>query len=264
MCSFWKTRLLILIVAGSGLGGSAMRTGANYSTWWNGGLRTIPYFHNMIGLLTEIIGDPTPMQVSLVASKQLPSGDWPLPVAPQTWHYRQSIDYEMENNRAVLDDAAPGNACHITFKSDAGGIDVVLGQADECRYYCGMRASFDGRYLVPASGCRNSERKAAQGRFARLYGAKDYQGAFAALQPVLSDCAPTLFWFEEAQIRNDLSVTLYHLGRKDACVAVLKPTIDAHGTSEEALRDELPPSDFEGFLPLAKAAWHNAKLCSQK
>jgi hypothetical protein len=89
-----------------GLGGSAMRTGANYSTWWNGGLRTIPYFHNMIGLLTEIIGDPTPMQVSLVASKQLPSGDWPLPVGPQTWHYRQSIDYEMENNRAVLDYAA--------------------------------------------------------------------------------------------------------------------------------------------------------------
>ncbi len=37
---------------------SAMRTGANYSTWWNGGLRTITYFHNMIGILTEIIGEP--------------------------------------------------------------------------------------------------------------------------------------------------------------------------------------------------------------
>ena len=89
-----------------GKGGSAMRTGANYSTWWNGGLRTIPYFHNMIGLLTEIIGDPTPMKVSLVAAKQLPTGDWPLPIAPQEWHYRQSIDYELENNRAVLDYAA--------------------------------------------------------------------------------------------------------------------------------------------------------------
>ncbi len=43
-----------------GKGGSAMRSGANYSTWWNGGLRTITYFHNMIGLLTEIIGEPTP------------------------------------------------------------------------------------------------------------------------------------------------------------------------------------------------------------
>jgi hypothetical protein len=89
-----------------GKGGSAMRTGANYSTWWNGGLRTVTYFHNMIGLLTEIIGNPTPMEISLVAEKQLPSGDWPLPIAPQRWHYRQSIDYEIENNRAILDYAA--------------------------------------------------------------------------------------------------------------------------------------------------------------
>ena len=86
-----------------GKGGSAMRTGANYSTWWNGGLRTVTYFHNMIGILTEIIGNPTPMNIPLVADKQLPSGDWPLPIKPQEWHYRQSIDYEMTNNRAMLD-----------------------------------------------------------------------------------------------------------------------------------------------------------------
>ena len=41
--------------------GATMRRGANYSTWWNGGLRTTAYFHNMIGLLTETIGNPTPM-----------------------------------------------------------------------------------------------------------------------------------------------------------------------------------------------------------
>src|SRR6202158_2043027 len=89
-----------------GKGGSAMRTGANYSTWWNGGLRTVGYFHNMIGILTEIIGNPTPVEISLVAEKQLTSGDWPLSIAPQKWHYRQSIDYEIENNRAILDYAA--------------------------------------------------------------------------------------------------------------------------------------------------------------
>jgi hypothetical protein len=89
-----------------GKGGSTMRSGANYSTWWNGGLRTICYFHNMIGILTEIIGDPAPMSIPLVAEKQLPQGDWPLPAAPQTWHYRQSIDYEITNNRAVLDIAS--------------------------------------------------------------------------------------------------------------------------------------------------------------
>ncbi|MGA3206013.1 MAG: M14 family metallopeptidase, partial [Bryobacteraceae bacterium] len=86
-----------------GKGGSAMRTGANYSTWWNGGLRTVTYFHNMIGILTEIIGEPTPMRIPLVADKQLPKGDWPLPIMPQEWHYRQSIEYEMTNNRAMLD-----------------------------------------------------------------------------------------------------------------------------------------------------------------
>jgi hypothetical protein len=86
-----------------GKGGSAMRTGANYSTWWNGGLRTVTYFHNMIGILTEIIGNPTPAPVPLIADKQLPQGDWPLPVVPQMWHYRQSIEYEMTQNRAMVD-----------------------------------------------------------------------------------------------------------------------------------------------------------------
>src|ERR1700692_2802138 len=46
-----------------GKGGSAMRSGSTYDTWWNGGLRTISYFHNMIGILTEIIGSPTPIDI---------------------------------------------------------------------------------------------------------------------------------------------------------------------------------------------------------
>jgi Zinc carboxypeptidase len=90
----------------NGWGGSEMRSGADYSTWWNGGLRTIMYFHNSIGILTEIVGDPTPMKIPLVPEKQLPSGDWPLPIAPQEWHYRQAIDYEMQNNRSILDYAS--------------------------------------------------------------------------------------------------------------------------------------------------------------
>ena len=89
-----------------GKGGSEMRSGSNYSTWWNGGLRTTAYFHNIIGILTEIIGDPTPMHIALVPEKELPTGDWPLPIAPQEWHYRQSVNYEIENNRAILDYAS--------------------------------------------------------------------------------------------------------------------------------------------------------------
>lgn len=89
-----------------GMGGSAQRTGANYSTWWDGGVRTTAYFHNIIGLLTEIIGEPNPIKIPLIPAKQLPNGDWPLPIAPQTWHYSQSIAYELQNNRAVLDYAS--------------------------------------------------------------------------------------------------------------------------------------------------------------
>jgi hypothetical protein len=86
--------------------GSTMRSGATYSTWYNGGLRTVTYFHNQIGILTEIIGSPTPVPLPLVAARQLPTSDLPSPVKPQLWHYRQSIEYEMTANRAILDYAS--------------------------------------------------------------------------------------------------------------------------------------------------------------
>jgi len=90
----------------AGMPGSAERGAANYSTWFNGAMRTISYFHNSVGLLTEIIGNPTPMSVPLVLERQLPSGSEPFPIAPQPWHFRQSIDYEMEYSRAVFDVAS--------------------------------------------------------------------------------------------------------------------------------------------------------------
>jgi hypothetical protein len=86
--------------------GATMRSGANYSTWWNGGLRSMVYFHNMIGLLTEAIGNPTPMTIPFVPQNQLPRGDLPFPIAPQRWHFRQSIEYAITADRAVLDVAS--------------------------------------------------------------------------------------------------------------------------------------------------------------
>ncbi len=97
-----------------GKGGTTMRSGAAYSTWWNGGLRTSPYFHNMIGLLTETIGNPTPQRIPFVPAQQLPRGDIPLPVQPGPWHFRQSIEYEMTADRAVLDYASR-NKDHLLF-----------------------------------------------------------------------------------------------------------------------------------------------------
>lgn len=83
--------------------GATMRSGARYSTWWNGGLRTTAYYHNMIGILTETIGNPTPMEIPFIPERQLPNSDLPFPVKPQKWHFRQSIEYTMTANRAILD-----------------------------------------------------------------------------------------------------------------------------------------------------------------
>ena len=89
-----------------GKGGSGMRTQANYDGWWDGGIRNTCTYHNTISILTEIIGGPAPMEIPLIPEKQLYISDLPLPVRPQAWHYRQSIDYEMETNRAMLDYAS--------------------------------------------------------------------------------------------------------------------------------------------------------------
>ncbi|HEY0674142.1 MAG TPA: M14 metallopeptidase family protein, partial [Longimicrobiales bacterium] len=87
--------------------GAVTREGANYSTWWNGGVRTTVYFHNMIGLLTETIGNPTPIDIPFVPRYQLPTSDIFQPIAPtKTWHFRQSIDYSVSANYAVLDFAS--------------------------------------------------------------------------------------------------------------------------------------------------------------
>jgi hypothetical protein len=80
--------------------GSVMRNGAGYSAWWNGGLRTTTYFHNMIGILTELWGSPNPGPIPFVASRQVPTGDLPLPADPGMWHARDSLEYEITANWA--------------------------------------------------------------------------------------------------------------------------------------------------------------------
>jgi hypothetical protein len=84
--------------------GAVQKSAASYSTWFNGGIRTAAYFHNEIGILTEIIGNPTPMTIPFVLARQLPDGNQPYPIAPQqVWHQRQSIEYLLTADRAILD-----------------------------------------------------------------------------------------------------------------------------------------------------------------
>jgi len=86
--------------------GATMRSGAGYSTWWNGGLRSAGYFHNIIGILTEAIGNPTPVDIPFIPERLLPKQDYPYPIAPQKWHFRQSIEYSITADLAILDVAS--------------------------------------------------------------------------------------------------------------------------------------------------------------
>ena len=87
--------------------GVTQRRGAPYSTWFNGGLRTTAHFHNMIGILTETIGSPDPISIPFVTSKAMGDSNLWWPIKPQAeWHMRQSIEYSMTANRAILDYAS--------------------------------------------------------------------------------------------------------------------------------------------------------------
>ena len=56
----------------------------------------------MIGLLTEIVGSPTPSEIPLVPARLLPNSDSPNPVTPRKWYFKNSIDYSVSLNYAVL------------------------------------------------------------------------------------------------------------------------------------------------------------------
>jgi len=113
-----------------GKGGTTMRSGAPYSTWWNGGLRTTPYFKNMIGLLTETIGHPTPIEIPFIPGRQMPKADIPMPIEPGPWHFRQSIEYSQTANWAVLDYASR-NSDHLLYNIwQMGQNSIARGDTD--------------------------------------------------------------------------------------------------------------------------------------
>jgi len=84
-----------------------------FDTWWNGGMRTTPYFHNMVGILTET-GHSSPMTVTYDPEKfpktfangestSEPSTYYPNPFRGGTWRFQDSCSYMVTGSMAVLD-----------------------------------------------------------------------------------------------------------------------------------------------------------------
>lgn len=86
-----------------------------YSMWWNGGMRTTPYFHNQIGILTETAHrTPTPRQYPPEEKPGTIRGiptDGTHAFYPDPWkggesHFRDGIDYMLTATMATLELAA--------------------------------------------------------------------------------------------------------------------------------------------------------------
>ena len=84
-----------------------------FDTWWNGGMRTAPYFHNMIGILTETAhasASPAtydaatfPRAFSTGLSTSEPSVSYPSPYRGGRWTQRDSCEYMLTASMAVVD-----------------------------------------------------------------------------------------------------------------------------------------------------------------
>ena len=100
-------------------------TNALYDTWWHGGFRTAPYFHNSIGILSEAASARL-MTPSTVTRDQLArsstrgmrnatesSTNFPDPWPAGTWRPRDIMDMEMIAARGILSMAAKFRAGYL-------------------------------------------------------------------------------------------------------------------------------------------------------
>jgi len=131
-------------------------TNALYDTWWHGGFRTAPYFHNSVGILTEAASARI-MSPANVTRDQLARGgtrgmrtaldvstNFPEPWAGGAWHPRDIMQMELISCHSVLSLAA-------NYRADYLRNFYELGKA-------GLSSKAEGApiaYLVPAGQGRD-------------------------------------------------------------------------------------------------------------
>lgn len=151
--------------------------------------------------------------------------------------------------------------CTVRIRPTAGGIDVAAAGAEACNGFCGMRATLEGAYLMPAPECTYKAREKTRALFKRHYDAKRFAEAKSTLEPLFLKCAKLLDWLDEARIRNDLAITHHRLGEREACRLVLSPLAEDARKPDAKIREDYPPTDADSYLPVVRATRTNLKLC---
>lgn len=173
-----------------------------------------------------------------------------------------SLDGTVEHGTGIAIGDTDNDTCRVTLRpAGNGAIPVAAETADSCRNFCGMRASFDGDYRIPPAGCSDNDRRARRAAALRGYRAGSYRAAADGLSALLQQCNRYMDGIERDWLRNDLALAQYHQGNADACLKTLQDTEAGRVADENALRDTLPPCDFDNVRKLAHATWHNQALC---
>jgi zinc carboxypeptidase len=118
-------------------------TNSTYDTWWHGGFRTAPYFHNSIGILSEAASARL-MTPTTVTSEQLKranrrglrnaleaSTNFPDPWPGGEWRARDIMNLEMISSRAVLSLAAKFRADYLKNFFELGRAATMAGTPND-------------------------------------------------------------------------------------------------------------------------------------
>ena len=129
-----------------------------YSMWWNGGMRTVPYFHNMIGILTEtshasasprfydpekrpkLVGNPRRGNAAPTSGTDI---FYPYPWKGGESHLRDSVRYTLTASMAVLDIAAELKEKWLYDIYRMGRDEIARGEAGEPFAYVIPEAQWD-------------------------------------------------------------------------------------------------------------------------
>jgi hypothetical protein len=132
-------------------------TNALYDTWWHGGFRTAPYFHNSIGILSEAASARL-MTPSTVTTEQLgrsstrgmrnateATTNFPDPWPGGTWRPKEIMEMELIASRALLSMAAKFRANYLQNFYQLGKKNVEQP----------IKANQPIAYLIPAGQARD-------------------------------------------------------------------------------------------------------------